>query len=152
MKTTITAVAAVMAAAFMQAAPAAANEGRAEVRGGIVWAGGEEEALAGVAAGYDFDLGSSTFFGVEGSADKALVDGADVVWGLSGRFGAKVGAAGKLYGLAGYTFGEGEDQPHLGGGYQHKLGESVYVKAEYRHYFSDFVDSNTATVGVGVAF
>ena len=42
--------------------------------------------------------------------------------------------------------------PHLGGGYQHKINDKVYLKAEYRHFFSDFVDLNTAAVGLGVTF
>ena len=144
-------------AAVAVAAPASANEARVEARGGIAWANGEEEAVAGVAAGYDFDLGagedSSLFFGVEGSADKLLVDGADVVFGTTARLGAKVGTGGKIYATGGYTFGEGEDTPHLGAGYEQKVGDGgLYLKAEYRHFFSDFVDVNTAVVGVGVAF
>jgi outer membrane immunogenic protein len=134
------------------ASPAQANEGRVEARGGIAWANGHEEAVAGVAGGYDFDLGETTFFGVEGSADKILADGADVVWGATARVGAKMGANGKLYAAGGYTFGEGEDTPHLGAGYQHRLGTNLYVKGEYRHFFSDFVDVNTAVVGVGFNF
>jgi hypothetical protein len=132
--------------------PAQANEGRVEVRGGVAWAGGTEEALAGVAAGYDWDLGETAFAGVEASGDKILVDGADVVWGATARVGAKVGTNGKLYAAGGYTFGEGEDVPHLGAGYQHKLGTNLYVKAEYRHFFSDFVDVDTAALGVGFTF
>ncbi|MEZ5682161.1 MAG: hypothetical protein R3E14_12805 [Erythrobacter sp.] len=133
------------------AVPAQANEGRVEARGGIAWAGGEEEAVAGIAAGYDFDLGDTAFVGVEGSADKLLVDGADVVWGLTTRLGAKVGDAGKLYGTAGYSFAE-DDAFHAGAGYQHKLGSAAYVKVEYRHFFNEGTDVNTAAVGVGMTF
>ncbi|MFZ1741550.1 MAG: hypothetical protein WAT93_01785 [Pontixanthobacter sp.] len=137
--------------------PAMAGEGRVETRGGIAWANGNEEAVAGVAAGYDFDLGQeesgSVFFGVEGSADKILTSGSQVVWGTTARLGAKVGDGGKLFATAGYTFGDGEDVPHLGAGYEQKLGDSgVYLKAEYRHFFSDFVDVNTAVAGVGFKF
>lgn len=138
------------AAALTVAAPAAANEGRAEVRGGIAWAGGNEEAIAGVALGYDFDAGKTAFVGVEASADKVLVDGADVIWGLTGRAGAKLGD-GKLFVAGGYTFVEGDDDWHLGGGYEHKLTSAAYVKVEYRRYF-DVIDTNTATVGVGIRF
>lgn len=140
------------AAAAALAVPAQANEARVEARGGVAWAEGEEEAIAGIAAGYDFDLGETAFLGVEGSADKVLVDGADIVWGATARVGAKVGANGKLYAAGGYSFGEGEDVPHLGAGYQHKVGSNLYLKAEYRHFFSDFVDVDTAAVGVGYAF
>lgn len=142
------------AAVALAATPALANEGRADVHGGIVWAGGNSEGTAGVAAGYDWDLGTGGFFGIEGSADKVLVDGSDVYFGASGRIGAKVaGDKGKLYAVAGYTFGEGEDSPHAGVGYEHMLGSKVYGKVEYRHYFVDnFKDLNAAVVGIGVRF
>lgn len=146
------AIALAAATAALVAVPAQANEARVEARGGIAWASGTEEAIAGVAAGYDFDLGSSAFIGVEASADKILVSGADVAFGATGRIGAKVSENGKLFVAGGYTFGEGEDVPHLGGGYNHKVGSNVYVTAEYRHFFSDFVDVNAATLGVGVNF
>ncbi|MCB2087803.1 MAG: outer membrane beta-barrel protein [Sphingomonadaceae bacterium] len=144
-----------LAAAFAglaAAAPASANEARVEVRGGVAWASGTEEAIAGVAAGYDFDLGDNVFIGAEASADKVLANGADVVWGLSGRIGTDIVDNGKLYAIGGYSFGEGEDLPHLGAGYEHKFGSNVYGKVEYRHFFSDFVDVNAAVVGVGVSF
>lgn len=145
-----------IAAAAAIAVPAQANEGRVEARGGIAWAGGAEEALAGVAAGYDWDLGSTedggAFVGIEGSADKILAGGTDIVWGATARIGANVGNGGKLYLAGGYSFGDGEDVPHLGAGYQHKVGENVYLKAEYRRFFSDFIDINTAAIGVGMSF
>ena len=154
-KLTLAALSGIAAAAAF-ATPASANEARVEARGGIAWANGVEEAVAGVAAGYDWDLGDSetgsVFFGVEGSADKILVDGADVFFGATARLGAKIGPNGKLFATGGYSFGEGEDVPHLGGGYQHKINDKVYLKAEYRHFFSDFVDVNTAAVGVGLTF
>lgn len=146
-----TAFAIAAATAALVAVPAQANEGRVEARGGIAWAGGSEEAIAGVAAGYDFDLGSSAFIGVEGSADKVLASGADVVFGATGRIGAKVSENGKLFLAGGYSFGEGEDVPHLGLGYSHKIG-GAYVTGEYRRFFSDFQDVNAATLGVGVNF
>lgn len=147
-----TAIALAVATAALVAAPAQANEGRFEARGGIAWAGGSEEAIAGVAAGYDFDLGSAAFIGVEGSADKILASGADVVFGATGRIGAKVSENGKLFLAGGYSFGEGEDVPHLGIGYSQKVGASVYVTGEYRRFFSDIQDVNAATLGVGFNF
>ena len=138
------------AAALVAATPAAANEARAEVRGGVVWAAGAEEATAGVALGYDFDLGTSAFAGVEASADKVLEGGANVVFGTSVRAGAKVGD-GKLYAIGGFSFTEHDDSWHLGAGYQHKVGSNLYVKAEYRRFF-DVVDVNSAVFGVGVNF
>ncbi|MBN9506259.1 MAG: hypothetical protein J0I69_09540 [Altererythrobacter sp.] len=138
------------ATALVVATPAAANEARAEAHGGITWAAGNEEATAGIALGYDFDLGTSTFAGVEASADKVLQDGANVLFGASVRGGAKVGA-GKLYAIGGFSFTEHDDAWHLGAGYEHKVGSNLYLKGEYRRYF-DVVDVNTAVLGVGVNF
>lgn len=151
-KIAFAAAAAAAAIAVPAQAQEANGEGRVEARGGIVWAAGQEEAVAGVAAGYDFDLGEAAFLGVEASADHILASGADFVWGVGARAGAKVGDAGKLYAAGGYAFGEGEDAPYLGAGYSHKVGQSVYISAEYRHFFSDFLDVNAATVGLGVNF
>jgi opacity protein-like surface antigen len=144
---------AVAAVAAVVASPALANEGRVEARGGIVWAGGGSEATAGAAVGYDFDLGETggTFVGIEGSADKVLVSGTDVVFGVTGRLGTHTSPNGKLYATGGYSFNEG-DAWHLGAGYEHKVSANVYVKAEYRHFFDSFVDLNSAVVGVGVNF
>ena len=134
------------------AVPAAANEGHAEVRGGIAWANGVEEAVAGVAAGYDWDLGDTVFVGVEGSADKVLASGTEVVFGATGRLGAKLSENTKIFAASGVSFSDGDENFHLGGGIQHALSESLYVKAEYRHFFDDFIDVNTAVVGVGLRF
>ncbi|MBT8431927.1 MAG: hypothetical protein KJP27_05530 [Altererythrobacter sp.] len=73
------AMAAVTTVAFL-AVPAKADETRVEARGGVVWADGQEEAIIGIAAGHDFHLDESFFVGIEGSADKVLADGADVVF------------------------------------------------------------------------
>lgn len=152
MRKFLTATAAASLAAIAVAAPAQANEGRVEVRGGPIWVLDESEATLGVAAGYDFDLGSSAFVGGEVSADKVLVDGADVYFGFTGRVGTKLGERGKLFAAGGYTVGEGEDVPHLGAGYEHRLGGSLYVKGEYRHFFSDVADGDALAVGLGVKF
>lgn len=141
-----------LAASVAVASPALANEARVEARGGIIWSGGTSEATAGVAAGYDYDLGSNAFFGAEVSADKVLTSGSDVYVGLTGRAGIKAGENGKLFVAGGYTVGEGEDVPHLGAGYEHKLGSSLYLKGEYRHFFSDLSDSDAVSVGVGFKF
>jgi hypothetical protein len=152
MRTTIFAAATAIAAMAAFAAPAQANEARVGIHGGVIWGGGDEEAVIGAQAGYDFDLGAAAFAGVEGSVDKVLEDDTDLIGALTGRVGAKVGERGKAYVLGGYTFTEGEDLPHAGVGYQHRLGGNMFVNAEYRHYFSDFTDGNSATVGVGVTF
>ena len=42
--------------------------------------------------------------------------------------------------------------PYLGAGYNHGISDSVYLTAEYRHFFSDFIDVNAVTLGVGAKF
>ena len=62
------------------------------------------------------------------------------------------GTAGKLYATGGYTFSDIDD-PYIGAGYQHKLGQNLYAKAEYRHQFiGNFSDFDTFAVGLGLAF
>jgi hypothetical protein len=144
------AAATVASPAFAQ--DAAAGEGRVEVRGGIAWAEGAEEAFAGVAVGYDFDLGDTAFIGVEGGADKVLAEDTDVFWTIGGRVGAKVGDAGRAYVLGGYGFAEGDDGAFAGAGYQHNLGEKAFAKVEYRRTLVEGSDVNFAGVGVGIRF
>ena len=128
------------------------GEGRVEVRGGLITGNGIDEGTLGLAAGYDFDLGSTAFAGAEVAGDKVLVDGADVQFSAGGRVGAKIGANGKLFATAGYTFSDIDD-PYVGAGYQHKFGSNVYGKVEYRHQFiGNFGDFDTFTAGVGFAF
>lgn len=152
MRKYVLAAATVAVAIVTGASPALANEGRVEARGGVIWALDETEATVGAAAGYDFDLGDAMFVGAEVSADKVLVDDSDIYVGLTGRVGAKLGERGKAFVAAGYTVGEGEDVPHLGAGYEHRLGSNLYLKAEYRHFFSDFADADALTAGVGFKF
>ncbi len=85
------------------ATPALANEARVEARGGVIWFPGTSKAVAGVAAGYDFDLGSSAFVGGEVSADKVLTAGTKVAFGFTGRAGFKAGESAKLFAAGGYT-------------------------------------------------
>jgi outer membrane immunogenic protein len=146
---TVTATLAALAAALSTPAMAA-GEARVEARGGLIWGNGNEEAFAGIAAGYDFDLGSAAFAGVEGAGDIALADGAEVVWSVGGRVGAKV-SEGKLYANAGVAFCCDTEDFYAGAGYQHKISTNAYLKAEYRHIFGAF-DANIAQVGVGFAF
>ncbi|ABF52423.1 outer membrane protein [Sphingopyxis alaskensis] len=145
--------AALLSAALASPALAApGGEGRVEVRGGLITGNGQDEATLGAAAGYDFDLGSSTFLGAEIAGDKVLVDGANVQFSAGARAGAKIGANGKLYATGGYTFGDIDD-PYVGAGYQHKLGQNLYAKGEYRHQFiENFGDFDSFVVGVGFAF
>lgn len=145
--------AALLSAIVATPALAADGEARVEVRGGYVTGSGLDDATLGAAAGYDFNLGSTAFAGAEIAGDKVLIDGAKVQFSAGGRAGAKVGAAGKIYVNGGYTFGQIDD-PYVGAGYQHKLGQNVYAKAEYRHQFigDNVKDFDTFAVGVGFAF
>jgi hypothetical protein len=144
-------------ASLAMASPALANESRVEARGGVIWNGGDSEAIAGVAAGYDFDLGSKAFAGAEVSADKILESNTRVAFGFTGRAGVKVSDAGKLYAAGGYTTKPCrfcDDSLHLGAGYQHNFGRNLYGKVEYRHYFVDNggSDPDAVVAGVGMHF
>lgn len=155
MRTVLISLAAAAAAA---ATPALANESRVEARGGVIWGGGDTEATIGTAIGHDVDLGTSAFFGAEVSGDKVLTSGTKVAWGFTGRVGAKVGDAGKVYANGGYTTefcSSCESNWHVGGGYQHNLGNNLYGKVEYRHYLpkaAGAADSDAVGVGLGVRF
>ena len=128
-------------ASLALASPALANETRVEARGGVIWSNGTSEDTWGGALGYDFDLGQTTFAGLELSGDKI------------GATGTKVA----LYGTGGYTTETCDackGQWHLGAGVEQKLSGPFYVKAEYRHHFKNDVvaDSDTLLGGVGVKF
>ena len=142
-------------ASLALAAPAHA-EGRAEARGGVFWGYGDSEATAGIALGYDWDLGDSAFVGVEASGDKILAAGYKISFGATGRVGIKAGESTKIFAAGGYTTEpcDGcEDAWHAGAGIQQAISGGVYIKAEYRHFFVDgFDDSDAVVGGVGVAF
>ncbi len=142
-------------AATAVATPALAQDGgevRLEVRGGIVDGGGVTEATIGAAAGYDFDLGDTIFVGGEVSIDTILADGGNEVFGLTGRLGANAGESTKVFLAGGRSFASGEDAWHAGVGIEQKVGGNFYVKGEYRHFFSDFVDVDSFVVGAGLTF
>ena len=146
-----------LAAATLAATPAMANEGRIEARGGVIWNGSDSEAIAGVAAGYDFDLGEKSFVGLEVSGDKILADNTRVSFGTSARAGVKTGEAGKLYAVGGYATKPCkfcEDSFNVGAGYQHNFGQNFYGKIEYRHNFigNGVTDTDVAGVGLGMRF
>jgi outer membrane immunogenic protein len=139
------------------ASPALANEGRIEARGGVIWSNGTSEDTYGVAAGYDFDLGATTFAGVEVSGDKIATSGTKVAFGVTGRLGVKTGEGTRLFGAGGYTTEACdlcEGQWHLGAGLEQKISGPVYLKAEYRHFFenSAVVGGDAVVGGVGVRF
>lgn len=139
------------------ATPAFANEARIEARGGVYWTNGYTQDAYGVAAGYDFDLGTTAFAGVEVSGDKIADTGTKVAFGFTGRAGAKLGEAGKLYATGGYTTepcDTCDGSWHAGAGYQQGFGKNLYGKVEYRHFFTqnNAPDSNAVMAGVGVKF
>jgi outer membrane immunogenic protein len=138
------------AVAALASTPAmAAGEGRIEGRAAIGWAAGSEDFFAGVAAGYDFDLGETVFAGPEVSYDTNF-DGADLV-NVGGRLGVKLGEQGKLYVAGAYEINDAEEF-NAAVGYQHSFTDKVYGKVEYRRYFFNGTDLNAAGVGIGVKF
>ena len=140
------------AVAAMAAAPAyAAGEGRIEARGGIAFANGDSEAIAGIGGGYDFDLGKSGFIGLDLGADKLLVGGTKVVFSTGARVGGRVGEKTKLYANAGIGFCCGTSDFYAGAGVQQKFGEKLYGKLEYRRILGGS-DVNSVQVGRGFAF
>lgn len=142
-------------AAATAATPALANEARVEARGGIVFGNGDSEGVAGVAAGYDFDLGSTAFVGAEVSGDKILEDNTRVVFGFTGRVGAKVGGNTRLYADAGYSTKPCsfcENSVHAGVGAEFGLSNKLYGKVAYRHFFVDSGVSDYDAVFAGVGF
>lgn len=144
-------------ASLVVATPAFANETRVEARGGVIWSNGGSEDTWGAALGYDFDLGSTAFAGVEVSGDKIGTSGTKVAFGFTGRAGMKAGEGTRLFGAGGYTTEacDGcEGQWHLGAGLEQKVSGPVYVKVEYRHFFeNDVITGSDAVVGgVGVRF
>jgi hypothetical protein len=137
------------------ASPALANETRVEARGGVIWNNGDEEAIAGVAAGYDIDL-PHAFIGGEVSADKILTSNTRVAFGVGARVGARLSEASKLYGTGGWSSKNCrfcDDSVYLGAGYQQNFGSSLYGKVEYRHSFYDnSSDPDAVMAGVGMRF
>ena len=144
-------------ASLAVATPALADT-RAEVRGGAIWSAGDSETTYGAAIGFDGDLGPATFYGLELSGDKIDAVGTKVAWGLTGRLGVKAGPSTKVFGAAGYTTEPCdlcESSYHAGAGIEQGIGAGpVYIKAEYRHYFTGngFEDSDALVGGVGVRF
>ncbi|WP_226636025.1 outer membrane protein [Novosphingobium profundi] len=145
------------AAVAAVATPAMADEIRVEGRTGIIWNDSGDEAIAGVAAGYDYDLTKNVFIGVEGSADKILTDHTRVAWGAGGRAGVKLFEGTKIFGSAAW-----QSKPcrycnssvNLGGGVQQSLNKNFYAKAEYKHMLigDNTPDADVGLVGVGVKF
>ena len=139
------------------ATPALANDTRAEVRGGAITSNGITEAAYGAAVGYDFDLAPMIFAGVEASADKFDGINTKTSFGFTGRVGVKAATGTRLFVAGGYTTKPCdfcENSWHAGAGVEQTVGGPVYLKAEYRHYFTanGVPDSNAYVGGIGVRF
>ena len=93
------------AIALLASAPALADEGRVEVRGGYTSILSLSEAVVGIAAGYDADVGGKAFVGGEVSVDKVLNGGFDEVYGITGRAGIKVTEDARIFVAGGHSFG-----------------------------------------------
>lgn len=145
------------AAAAAVATPAMADEARLEARTGLIWDGSDSEAVAGVAAGYDYDLTDTFFVGVEGSADKILTHDTRVMWGAGGRAGIKLFPTTKVYAAANW-----QSKPcrfcnsavGVGGGVQQSLDNRFYAKVEYKHMLvgDNTPDADLGLIGLGVKF
>ena len=145
--------------ALAVSAPAHADETRVEVNTSGNFYGGDYQQSIGVAAGRDFNLAPGVFAGPEVSLDKVLATDTLTSFGISGRFGANLGAAGKLYAVGGWAtqpYHGGNPDWDIGAGYQHSLIPGTYGKLEYRHFTSSangITPSRDAiTVGFGAHF
>jgi hypothetical protein len=128
-----------LGAALMLATPALADETRVEVNTTGNFYGGDYQQSIGLAAGHDFSLTPAFFVGPEVSIDKLLATDTLTSVGVSGRLGADLGGAGKLYAVGGWAsqpYHGGNPDWDIGAGYQHTLIPGTYGKLEYRHYTS----------------
>ena len=147
------------------ASAAHAGEARVEAHAGVYWEPGAStngpvsysKAAAGLALGYDQDIGGPFFVGAELSADKVLGTAFNrVSIGVAGRLGAKLSEADRLYAVGGYASKlcrTCRDAGILGGGFQHDFG-ALYGKVEYRRFVTGqgSVDGNSLVAGLGLHF
>ena len=133
------------------AAPASADEVHFEAMGGVHWDSHHSEAVAGLAAGYDFDLSDTIFVGAEMTAEKILKSGKDVHFGTAARIGIFPVGHDRLYVLAGHTFGS-HGVWNAGAGYEHAMAEHIFLKAEYRQFFEHGDNGHAVLLGIGMMF
>jgi len=152
-KTVLTAL--LFVAGGLVATPALANEGRAEVRGGVLFTPGDDEEIVGLALGYDFDLADTMFVGLEVSGDHILASGSGVTFGGSARIGTSLGESARIFATGGYSNSCDDcvDSYTGGVGAEYNLSEDVYLKAEYRHFFTTegVEDFDAVVIGIGIA-
>lgn len=128
--------------------------------------------MGGIAAGFDYDLGSVVVgaeAGVAFSSAKLDLLGDELRAGrdleVSARLGFKVSPTGMIYAKAGWTnaaityddgtskFTETDDGFRIGGGYEQTFGGSTYGKLEYRYSdYGDGVTRSQIVAGVGIRF
>ena len=138
-KTTLGLTLAGLGFALASTVPAQADETRVEVNTSGNFYGGDYQQSIGVAAGHDFTVAPGVFAGPEVSLDKVLANNTLTAFGISGRVGANLGAAGKLYAVGGWAtqpYHGGNPDWDIGAGYQHSLLPGTYGKLEYRHFTS----------------
>jgi hypothetical protein len=148
-----------LALALVIAGPAHADETRVEVNTTGNFYGGDYQQSIGLAVGHDFSLAPMVFAGPEVSLTKLLATDTLTSVGISGRLGADLGAAGKLYAVGGWAsqpYHGGNPDWDIGAGYQHALIPGTYGKLEYRHYTSSAQGATPSrdaiTVGFGLHF
>lgn len=168
-----------IAAPLLLASPAmAAGQGRVELRGGYdsIDLGEEDDGLNdfgtvkgvlyGLAAGYDFDLGSKAFIGIEGSVEDSsgdfLIVDAERDLGAAVRIGLKLGKHGRAYVGAGYSnfrvgageLGSGNADGVRGlAGFEFGLNDRFYGKVEYRYTnYEAGISRHQGLAGLGLRF
>jgi outer membrane immunogenic protein len=147
------------AALALAATPAHADETRVEVSTSGNFYGGDYQQSIGAAIGHDFTLSPGFFAGPEVSIEKLLASDTLTSVGISGRVGANLGPAGKLYAVGGWAsqpYHGGNPDWDIGAGYSHALSTMTYGKLEYRHYTSSAngwtPSRDVLSVGFGVHF
>jgi outer membrane immunogenic protein len=139
------------AIAAVVSSPALANEGRVELRNGIIWANGVSDEAVGLALGYDADVSDAFFVGIESTIDTNF-DFVSPVLGVNARLGTNIGESGRFFGTVGYAYDTDFDIDDfaVGGGYQHTLNGDLVISAQYQRYLD--LDINRVSVGVGARF
>lgn len=137
-------------------APALADEAYVEAVGGVSFAHEEDAVVAGLAAGYDFDLNEVLFAGVEGTLEKELVEDRHFAAGIGVRVGASVTERGKAF--VGLNW-QSKDCPECDEawgfttGFEQELGEHLYAKLEYKHLIlAEEPNKNIVIGGIGYMF
>ncbi|WP_420382659.1 hypothetical protein [Novosphingobium sp.] len=148
-----------IAGAVVLATPALADQTRVEVNTSGNFYGGDYQQSIGLAAGHDFTLAPLIFAGPEVSINKLLATDTLTSVGISGRAGASLGPAGRIYAVGGWAstpYHGGSADWDFGAGYSHALLLGTYGKIEYRHYTSSANGAtpsrDAVTLGFGAHF